>query len=313
MSIAVHDLQEKIGKFLSEEMSRAQTRMCIKLELSHAAPGSRPEIVKLWAREDENDKPYFESLDYVDRLAADIFEMCEERADLYAMGGENLFKLRTFQHGGGRASYMFKIAAPSNGDDAGMANDLPANANGVLALEMRNNQFMMRMNKDMVAGTIGSLTRQLGDALEENRQLRTERAQLVAEINQNKAAESERELAVVRQAHSEGRKDLFVGKAVQLLPIFGSKLLEKTTGSGQGALPSIMSELGASLVSDPKRMAQIAASLTVTERALLGEAMRLANTTNEAKNEAKKSESKPADGASAPSNGVNPSSANATP
>lgn len=307
MTIAVHDLQEKISKFLREEIARKEMRMCVKIELLFTPQQMRADSIKTWSREDEADAPYFATLDYVDRMAADIVEICEERTDSapsFSGGVASVFKLRTFQHGGGRASYSFKIMPSSDGgDNAGMADDMPASATGVLALEMRNNQMLMKVTKDMMSGTIGTLLQQLSDMLEENKQLRTERTQLVAEINLNKAAESERELAVVRQAHSEQRKDLFVGKAVSLLPLAASRLLEKTTGSGDAALPAIMSELGSSLLADPKRMAAIAGALTVAERALLGEAMRLSKANETKTDAAGKPDVKP-DGASAPPNGV---------
>lgn len=276
MSAAIHDLQDKIVRFLTEELGRKEHRMVVRIELTHTSEGFAPEAIKEWTREASPE--YFTTAEYVEPLAADILELAEDRANVYR-SSDNRFTLRAYQMAGGRMGYAFKIL-PSidhdGGAGAGLNGDLPATQGGVLAMQMRNNEFVMRMNKDMIAGAIGVLTKQVNDLMEENKQLRDERSRMVAEISMGKAAEAERELAVVRQAGQESRKDMIVGKAVSLLPVVASRFLEDKTGSsGTGtALATMVSELGSTI--SPQQLASIASTLTMEQRVIFAEAMRLA-------------------------------------
>lgn len=282
MSAAVNDLQEKISKFLSEELARKEIRTAVRVELVHSPAGFRSETLKEWRREDEADAPYFSSdakdrEAYLEALAQDILQVAEERADVFRVA-DNTFTLRTYQHGGGRRGYAFRIM-PGLESDGGGGNGttaMTASHDGVLAMQMRNNEFAMRQNKDMIAGTIGVLTTIAEDLRKENRDLREERARLVAEINLNRANEAERELAVVRQAGSESRKDMIVGKAVGLLPVLASRLLPESAGGGGGeAVKALLAELGSSI--KPNQLAALASVLTTEQRITFAELMKIAS------------------------------------
>ena len=246
----------------------------------------RPEVMKEWRRGDDASAPYFhpdgkDRAVYLEQLAIDIVMIAEERADTYR-GADNVFKLRTVQLGGGHRGYPFRILPSAEvdggGGTAGMMGDLPASPTGVLAMQMRNNEVHMRMNKDMQAGTIGVLTTMLNDAREENKELRKECGELRKEINANRALEAERELAVVRQAGQESRKDLIVGKAVSLLPVVASRLLPEAAGGGGGeAVKALLAELGSSL--QPNQIAMLGSVLSTEQRVTFGELMKLARTT----------------------------------
>lgn len=284
MTIATNDVQTKISSFLIEQLKEKEIRTCSAIELTHTPPGLRPEVLKEWRRADEASAPYFHASDaertaYLEQLAIDIVSIAEERADIYR-GADNVFKVRTVQLGGGQRGYPFRILPSAEldggGGNAGVMGDFPASPAGVLGMQMRNNEFHMRMNKDMVAGTVGTLTTLLNDAREENKALRVEIKELRAEINANRSAEAERELAVVRQAGQEQRKDLFVGKAVQLLPVVASRLLPETAGAGAGgeALKVLLGDLGKSL--NPSQVAALQSVLTMEQRMVFGEVMRIA-------------------------------------
>ena len=285
MTIATNDVQAKISAFLIEQLEQKEIRTCNVIELSHTPPGMRPEVLKEWRRSDDASAPYFhddakERVAYLEQLAIDIVALAEERADIYR-GADNVFKIRTVQLGGGLRGYPFRILPSAEidggGGTAGMMGDLPASPTGVLAMQMRNNEFQMRMNKDMQAGTVGVLTTLLDDLRKENKELREERKKLVDEINANRSAEAERELAVVRQAGQESRKDLIVGKAVGLLPVIASRLLPESAGGGGGeAVKALLSELGSSL--QPNQIAMLGSMLTTEQRITFGELMKLAKT-----------------------------------
>jgi hypothetical protein len=284
MTIATHDVQDKVSAFLIEQLAEKEIRTCNVIELTHTPPGMRPEVLKEWRRADEASAPYFhpdskERVAYLEQLAIDVVTIAEERADIYR-GADNVFKLRTVQLGGGHRGYPFRILPSAEidggGGMAGIAGDMPASPTGVLAMQMRNNEFHMRMNKEMQAGTIGVLTTIADDLRKENKELREERKRLVDEINANRAQEAERELAVVRQAGQESRKDLIVGKAVALLPVVASRLLPAAGGLGDGgeAVKALLSELGSSM--QPNQIAMLASVLTTEQRITFGELMKIA-------------------------------------
>lgn len=283
MSVAVNDLPTKISTFLCEELGRKEIRMAVRIELVHSPAGFRAETLKEWRREDEADAPYFAGTDrerapFIEQLATDIITLAEERADVFRQS-DNTFTLRTFQHGGGRRGYAFRIMPGLESDGGGgsmqIAGDQNATAQGVLAQQMRNNEFLVRINKDSIAGTIGVLTTICDDLRRENKELREERSRLVAEINARRSDEAAAELAVVRQAGQEQRKDMIVSKAVSLLPVVAARMLPGAGGVGSGdAIKALVSELGGSI--KPQQMAAIAGALTTEQRILFSEVMKLA-------------------------------------
>lgn len=283
MNIATNDVQGKVSAFLIEQLEQKEIRTCNSIELLHTPPGTRPETIKEWRRDDAAHAPYFhpddkERVAYLEQLAIDIVMLAEERADVYR-GADNVFKLKTVQLGGGHRAYPFRIFPSAEidggGGMAGMMGDMPASPTGVLHMQMRNNEFHMRMNKDMQAGTIGVLTTMLNDVRQENKELREECKKLRDEINLGRAAEAERELAVVRQAGQESRKDLIVSKAVGLLPVVASRLLPEAAGGGGGeAVKALLAELGSSL--QPNQVAMLGSMLTTEQRITFGELMKIA-------------------------------------
>jgi hypothetical protein len=310
MSTAVHDLQDKLVRYLTDLLSIKDARMATKIEIEHAPQGCRAENVKEWSRETD---PEMFDVAYVERFAADMIELAEQRADVYRMG-ENIFKVRVFQLSGRRTSYPFKMLPVHDGDESallGTSGTGDANATGVLVLQMRNNEFLTRTNRDMMVCTITVLQGQVKDLLEELREVRAENRQLIKDANANKAEEATRELAVLKQAHQEGRKDQLVGKVVSLLPVVAASVVEKTKGAGAAAdsmLPMMLTELGTSLLANPAKMAHITQALSAEERIQFGRIMQLAKAASDAQNS-----QPPTDTKSAPSsNGVNGTSANAT-
>ena len=282
MTTAVHHLHDKILKFLTEGLLLKERRMAVAIEVEFTVSGAtRSEEVKTWTRESD---PDVFAIEYADRITSEIVEMCEERADFYRHS-EVVFKLRMPQVGGGKPAYPFRVmpAADPNADGgAGMIADIPASATGVLAQQIKNNQYMMQMYRDQSAGSLHLLASQIKELREENKELRAERARLVAERNADKAAEAERELAIVHQAHVEQRKDLLVGKAVALLPVVASRMLESKTGAAGAptALAAVVAEIGASLT--PQQHAMLGQALSMEQRVLFGEMIRLAKVAHDA-------------------------------
>jgi hypothetical protein len=280
VSVAIHDVHEKVSVFLEAEFARIEHKMVTRVELIHTSDGFQPETLKEWTREAnpeifDNAKP-----EYRNAMVSDLIGLAEDRNSVFSQT-ENRFLVRAYQQAGGRMGYAFRVLNPIESDGGlGGVGNLPANGQGVLQQQMRNNEFIMRMNKDMMGGVVGTLTMQLAAAMKENAELRAERQALVAEINANKGAEAERELAVVKLSHEQERKNMLVGKAVQLLPVVAGRLAGNNGSTAGTALAAMVSELVSNL--RPEQMAHIASGLTTEQRILFSEAAKLAQSTNAA-------------------------------
>jgi len=273
----IDDLNDQLTRFLSEEMARTERYQCERIELVYAPRDFRPETLKTWTRAETPD--LFSSLTYVSNLVGEALEKCEQYAD-NAGPGKYRFILRTIDAQNHRATTSI-IVEPSQDGHAGDAlnGPLEASGQGVLAQQMRQNEFLTRQLKDMMQGTIHSLHKQLLESQDECKSLRLERSQLWEKINSNKADEARHELEIVAAGRAADRKDMIVGKAVQLLPVAITGLLGDKIGGAAAngsALGSIISTLGASLVSDPARANAIMSQLTLQERVLFQEAIRVA-------------------------------------
>ena len=282
MSVALvkttDDLNDQVTRFLSEEMVRVERFQIERIELVYAPRDFRAETLKTWTRAET---PDLFVMAYVPNIVAEALEKCEQFAD-NAGPGKYRFVMRTIDAQNHRAttSIVVEPSQEGHGGDA-LSGPLEASPTGVLGQQMRNNEFLTRMLKEMMQGTIGQLNRQLMDSQEREARLAIENADLRRDINANKNAEAQRELEIVAAGRSADRLDLVVGKALQLAPVIATGLLgDKRLGgvaANGSALGSIISTLGGSLLQDPKRVQEIMGKLTLQEQVLFREAIRIAH------------------------------------
>jgi len=290
---------QKIVTFLASEFARKEHRQCIRLELSHAQVGFRGDVLRSWDRKETPDD--FE-LSNVERLASEILQIALDEAENFPTGRQR-FVLRTEQFlPGGRAKHTFVIAPEYTGSDddevGGMSGDetlaLPGVSgaggradrsghpqtkigtfNNVLSMQMRHNERLMQMQSQTFQGSLQAALRQNQMLVDENMQLRKERAEMAKELETMRTASDERELRALAQVAADERKDKVVGKMLQLAPVVAAKI------AGAGAVPGapsslsiLVSELASSL--SPEQFQRIAGALSMEQKILLGEAIKVA-------------------------------------
>lgn len=297
------EIHAKVLAFLAGEFARRESRQCVRLELSHAQPGYRGEVLRSWERSEE--PGIFEDLTLTERLTSEILKLAEDEANAYS--GQQRFVLRTEQFLGGRGKCTFVMAPEFNGDQAeGTALAFGDGAQGqgsaataitvlqnALAMEMRHNERNSQINAQMFKGTIDVLGNANTELVTENQKLREERAQMLKELEESRSAQGERDLRGMAQIAADARKDKAVGKLLTLAPIAVAKILGKDGMPGAPTPLSILvSELGKSL--SPAQIANIARGLTMEQQMLFAEAMKTAQTSAEAEPPAGKAESKDA-------------------
>lgn len=287
------ELHGKLLAFLGEELARKEGKHCIRVELAHAPPNCASDPIKTWTREEEPE--FFASLQYAERLAQTIVQLCEEHTAAIGNGRQQ-FVLRTRQYLSGSASMRFAILPSYDsmggqglGEDPIVGSMAAATGAGVLALQMQNNQQMMRWTKDIIAGSIGMLTRTVDRLADENTQLRKERSDHLAELEAARSQESDREIALLKQDNSDKRKDKALGKILQLAPVVASRFVptvKAKLGLGEGeAQPALEGAKASTLEGmivklltgiDDEQQQAIETALSMEQRIMFGEMLRVA-------------------------------------
>jgi len=273
------DLREKLVAFLAKEFARKEHRQCIRLELSHAQIGYRGDVLRTW---DRAESPDLFELKNIEELASEIVKLARDEADNFPT--RQRFVLRTEQYlAGGRAKHTFMMEPEYSGDDetqaivgaSGEVSAAPTVAN-VLAMQMRHNERMMQMNAQTFQGSLQAALRQNQMLVDENMQLRKERAEMMKELEESRSNKDERELAALAQVASDNRKDKAVGKLLQLAPVVAAKLAGGKDGLPGAPTPLsiLVSELGKSLSTE--QIQRIASALTMEQKILFAEAMKTA-------------------------------------
>jgi len=287
------DLRAKLLAFLAAEFSRKDHRQCIRLELSHAQVGYRGDVLRTW---DRAETPDLFELKNTEELASEIVKLARDEADNFPT--RQRFVLRTEQYlAGGRAKHTFMMEPEYSGDDetqaiigaSGEVSAAPTVAN-VLAMQMRHNERMMQMNAQTFQGSLQAALRQNQMLVDENMQLRKERAEMMKELEESRSQKDQRELAALAQVASDNRKDKAIGKLLQLAPVVAAKIAGKDGMPGAPTPLSILvSELAKSL--SAQQFNRIASALTTEQKILLGEAIKTAKASEPPPEESKESAS----------------------
>ena len=285
------DLRAKLLAFLAAEFARKDHRQCVRLELYHAQVGARGDLLRTWDRQETPD--VFE-LARAEELAGEIIKLARDEADNFR--SRQRFVLRTTQYlAGGGAKITLVMEPEYDGDDdtqaimgaSGEMSAQPTVAN-VLAMQMRHNERLMQMSASTFQGSLQAALRQNQMLVDENVQLRKERAEMMKELEERRSSNDERELRALAQVAADERKDKVVGKMLQLAPVVAAKIAGGKDGLPGAPTPLsiLVSELGKSL--SPEQVNRIAGALTMEQKILFAEAIKTAKASEPPEEPAKK-------------------------
>lgn len=262
----LEDTHRRVVAFLAKEFARAEGRMCVLLEFASAQPGMRGVTLQTWDRRETPD--IFEGQGNVESLATEILRRAEDEAESGG-GGAHRYELRTHQHLGGRQTMSFRILVDNDQDQGASRGEDAPTATGLVAQLMRHNEANARTLIQVFQQALGTMSRTVADLSEENRNLRTDRARQLTELEAAKTAELEREVAAAKQIAADARKDKALEQIYDLFPVIKARILGTGTDASETPESILISELADSF--SPDQMARIASALTPNQGVLLGE------------------------------------------
>lgn len=276
------ELHYDIMNFLTGEFARKAGRQCVKMILTQANGGFGEDAIHTWDREDEPDT--FQQT-FVEELAAKIVTMAEGVIEAYGSTVPRdgiRFELRTRQHLGTRNKHMFRIrptASQAGGDAAALTGSsfggqIDPTLQGVLAMQMRQNEKYNDNQQQMFKGTIGVLLETVGTLKDDCVKLRAENSAMRAAVNETTANEDERMMRAVREERSDKRKDQVVGKVLQLAPIVAAGLMSKGATGAPNGIALTVNELANSLSSE--QVMGLIGALNMEQRALFASVLKQA-------------------------------------
>ncbi len=267
------ELHEKLATFIEGELAKTEHRVCVKITLEEDGDGRREDPFLKFERPDA---PHMFAHEAIGELVMRVINAAEEYVDMRgsAVPRDGLrFILRTVQHLGGRERKMFVVrplAQPTSGTLG--AGGLPANMEGVLALQMRQNEKLFDGQQQMMVGTTGVLLSQITRLQGDNSKYEATIERLKKELEEARDASDSRMMEALSLEKSDARKDQLFAKLMQFSPVVLAMLTGKSKQVGAPTPRDfMMSELAKSLMQDPVRMNQIVMILTLPERALFGE------------------------------------------
>ena len=216
-------------------------------------------------------------------LAAKIVTKCEGVLEAHGSGVPRdgiRFELRTRQHLGTRNKHTFRIrpTASQAGDNAltgaSFQGTLDPTLQGVLAMQMRQNEKYNDNQQAMFKGTIGVLLDQVTMLKDDNAKLRAENSAMRAAVNETTANEDERMMRAVAAERSDKRKDQVVGKVLQLAPIVAAGLMGKGAQGAPSGIALTVNELRNSLSNE--QIMGLVGGLNMEQRALFGSILKQA-------------------------------------
>ncbi len=267
------EIHKKIVAFLVGEFARTEHRSCTLVELLHSPqPGRKGTYLQGWDRKEN--PAQFEGIGQIEEMTSTILR----RAGEYArdLPGSQRFTVWTQQYLGGRQHISFKIEAE---EDEVLTEEAPT-ATGLVAQLMRHNEIKERTMMQMLQASLGTMSRTIEDLARENREMRNDRTRHLAELEENRSLQAERDLDLIERNALVQRKDAAFGKVMELLPVVASRFATGGDAGAQGppaALQVLIKNLVDSLTDDQK--ARLGTMLTPNQAILFGEALRVANAT----------------------------------
>lgn len=276
--LSSEETHKGLVEFLAQEFARTEGRVCVLLDLSSAPRGGQSTEIHTWDRQESPD--LFSGLSNVEQIATDLLRRAEDFARPSGPGSHR-FEVRTRQHLGRRNRMAFSVfveghaltSAGGVGDDGEMS----PTANGLVGQLMRHLEVKERTQTAIFQTTIGTMSRQINDLSEEARALRKERNDQLKELEEARSMQSERDMDGLRQIAADQRKSDLLTELRKLLPVVISRFAGTGAGGAGSAISMLARELGGSF--SDEQMAQLGSLLTMQQKMLMAELMRVAQTT----------------------------------
>jgi hypothetical protein len=298
------DTRAKLADFLAQALASQGEYLVDKIVLMHTPRGTNNrDYLRTWKRSNEIDRPMFESSKAaIDKLTRTVVALAENQ--LETLGGSarqpSRFKITISQIDGTPTVYPFTIALESDGesdvdgtgDGDGVDKAEIAPTRDSLVLEtMRQNRELHQRNSDTTDKVFNWMAKSVVQLTDQNDRLLAalakrdaEREQWLARVEEANGKKHEREIEAGLVAAEVERKDLITKKALGLLPVLTSRLLESSSGGSDkptdadkqkpmSELTIVLGEWGSSLTSE--QQGKIAGTLAPEQQIMLFEIKRL--------------------------------------
>lgn len=249
--MANDDVRLKIATFLGDALASQGEFLVDKVVLMHTPPRSnRRDYLRTWKRSNEVDRPMFAAdKSVVDRLTRAILDRAEHQLDV--IGGTNpvRFKIAIEQIDGTPTVFPFALAPETDDED----DDGPGHGGGdrdddeivpsrdmLVAETMRQNRELHQRMENLFDKAVSGMARSISQLAEQNDRLQAvltkrelEREQMLVRVEEAAGKKHEREVEGALVAAKVERDDLITKKALGLLPVLTSRLLESGRDKGK--------------------------------------------------------------------------------
>jgi hypothetical protein len=284
------DVRTKIAEFIAGAMVQQGEFTVERIELVYTPKGNnRREPLRTWHKHNEADRALFDpGRPFVDKLSGAILDLAEHQLETLGGTREQRFKIIIVQANKDRTVYPFTIAPEYDGDDAEIAKDEPdPTYSGLVREVMGQNRELHQRMENMMEQALRGMTRSIQQLADNNEKLQAaldrrddERRNWLLKVEEAEGQKHQRELEGALVASEVERKELITKKAMGLLPVITSRLLERDDDDGKkgdkpsSELATTLVEFGVALTDENK--AWLAMNLSVEQQAMLFEAKRLA-------------------------------------
>lgn len=285
--MSTSDVRTKIAEFLATAMTAQGEFMVEKVELVHTPGGNRRESLRTWHRHNEADRALFDpGRAFVDRLCGSVLDLAEHQLETLSTNRPQRFKVVIVQANKDRTVYPFAISPDYEGDDAEIERgDLDPTQSGLVREVMAQNRELHQRMADMMESAVRGMTSSIRQLAEQNDRLQglldkrdTERSEWLLKIEEANERKHEREMEGALVVADTERKELITKKAMGLLPVIASRMLERDDDAGKPDKPSELAstivEWGLALTDENK--AWLMMNLSIEQQAMAHEIKRLA-------------------------------------
>lgn len=288
--MSTSDIRPKIADFLTAALSAQGEFTVERVELIHTPRSNlRRESLKIWNRSNEVDRALFDpGRVAVDKLVGAILDHAEQQLETLGQTKPERFKVVVMTANKDRTSFPFPLAPSYDGDDAEIERgDLDPSQVGLVREVMLQNRELHQRMSDMMGQAIQGMTSSIRQLAEQNDRLQlmlekrdSERQNWLLKVEEAEQKKHDREMEGALIVAETERKELITKKAMGLLSVITSRLLERDDDDKPdpdrkpSELATVLAELGISLTDAQKTT--FATSFAVEQQAMLHEVMRLA-------------------------------------
>jgi len=226
------EIHTKVMGFLMAEWARKENRQLVAVDLLYSpGNGFKDEEIRKWVRADEPE--LFSEFIHIEKLVSQIVEIAEGEVDAKP-AGKHRFVVRCHQHMGARATHSFALSPSYRGSDE---LTLPSSGGGggrdqqVLASHASQ---LMRINAQMVEGTIRVLGQQNMSLHEQVASLTAEASVLRRELEEARSNKMDREFQIAMAAEKNARTNAGFQKLLQIGSVVAAKMGAGDQVQGKG-------------------------------------------------------------------------------